>query len=46
METKKCCTKAESGLQLFRMESLDKIKDELDDYGNEYYRHYRDSVLN
>ena len=45
-KVKKCCTKAERGLQLFTMESLDKIKDESDDYGNEYYRRYRDSVLN
>ena len=46
MESKESCTKAERGLQLFRMESLDKIKHESDDYGNEYYGRYRDSVLN
>ena len=43
---KKCCKKAERGLQLFRMESIDTIKDESDDYDSGSYKRYRDSVLN
>ncbi len=43
---KKCCKKAERGLQLFRMESIDTIKDESDDYDSGSYKRYRDSILN
>ena len=42
---KYCKTKAERGLQLFQMNSIDTIKDESDSYDKCYIR-YRDSVLN
>ena len=45
LKLKKYCDEAEKGLQLFKVESIDDIRNESDDY-KEQYRRYRDSVLN